>query len=87
MRVLLAGATGYIGQAVLRELISQGYEAVALVRPGRALGTELPLSITVIEAQTVLVPAFAQHLPETDAVLPCLASRSGAPADARQVEV
>ena len=37
MRVLLAGATGYIGQAVLRELVAQGHEVVALVRPGRRL--------------------------------------------------
>ena len=86
MRVLLAGATGYIGQAVLRELISQGYETVALVRPGRALGTERSSSITVIEAEIGLDPDWAQHLPETDAVISCLASRSGAPDDARQVE-
>ena len=46
MRVLLAGATGYIGQAVLRELVAQGHEVVALVRPGRkqplALSDEKP---------------------------------------------
>ena len=37
MRVLLAGATGYIGEAVLHELVAQGHEVVALVRPGRRL--------------------------------------------------
>jgi len=41
MRVLLAGATGYIGQAVLRELTAQGHEVVALVRPGRSLSLAL----------------------------------------------
>ena len=41
MRVLLAGATGYIGQAVLRELMAQGHEVVALVRPGRSLSLAL----------------------------------------------
>ena len=41
MRVLLAGATGYIGQAVLRELMAQGHEVVALVRPGRRLSLAL----------------------------------------------
>ena len=47
MWVLLAGATGYIGQAVLRELVAQGHEVVALVRPGRrlflALSDERPI--------------------------------------------
>ena len=37
MRVLLAGATGYIGQAVLQELIAEGHDIVALVRSCRRL--------------------------------------------------
>ena len=35
MRVLLAGATGYIGRAVLRELVAEGHEV--LLRPGDLL--------------------------------------------------
>ncbi len=31
-RVLVAGATGYMGRAVVRELVAQGYQTVALVR-------------------------------------------------------
>jgi len=98
MRVLLAGATGYIGQAVLRELVAQGHEAVALVRPGRRLSQavsdetfhetpdELSAAVTVVEADITADEDWASSLPNTDVVVSCLASRSGAPADARLVE-
>ena len=98
MRVLLAGATGYIGQAVLRELVAEGHEAVALVRPGRKLSPvlsdeksnqtpdELVAAVTVVEADITADEDWAASLPKTDVVVSCLASRSGAPADARLVE-
>ena len=90
MRVLLAGATGYIGQAVLRELVAQGHEVVALVRPGRkpsvALSGEKPnetpdelvAAVTVVEADITADEDWVASLPNTDVVVSCLASRSGA---------
>ncbi|MGF6885524.1 nucleoside-diphosphate-sugar epimerase [Nocardia sp. GAS34] len=36
MRVLLAGATGYLGSVVAERLSNAGHDVVALVRPGRA---------------------------------------------------
>lgn len=94
MRVLLAGATGYIGQAVLRELVSAGHEVIALVRPGRALsvGTSDDASkdqsgtVTVVEAAITSEEDWTAPIPKTDVVISCLASRSGAPSDARLVE-
>ena len=94
MRVLLAGATGYIGQAVLRELVSAGHEVIALVRPGRALsvGTSDDASkdqsgtVTVVEAAITPEEDWTAPIPKTDVVISCLASRSGAPSDARLVE-
>ena len=98
MRVLLAGATGYIGQAVLRELVAQGHEVMALVRPGRRLSLalsnerrnqtpdELSDAVTVVEADITVHEDWVASLPNTDVVVSCLASRSGAPADARLVE-
>ena len=98
MRVLLAGATGYIGQAVLRELAAQGHEVVALVRPGRRLflalsderrnqtPDELSDAVTVVESDITANKDWAASLPNADVVVSCLASRSGAPADARLVE-
>ena len=98
MRVLLAGATGYIGQAVLRELVAQGHEVVALVRPGRRLSfvlsdqrssetpDELSDAVTVVEAEITSDEDWTAPLPNADVVVSCLGSRSGAPADARLVE-
>ena len=98
MRVLLAGATGYIGQAVLRELVAQGHEVVALVRPGRRLSfvlsdqrsnesrDVLSDAVTVVEAEITSEEDWTAPLPNADVVVSCLASRSGAPADARLVE-
>ena len=86
MRVLLAGATGYIGQAVLRELVAQGHEVVALVRPGRQLTTDAQDSVTRIEVSLTDDADWHQWVPPVDGVISCLASRSGAPRDARQVE-
>ena len=88
MRVLLAGATGYIGQAVLRELVAQGHEVVALVRPGRRLflalsderrnqtPDELSDAVTVVEADITATEDWVASLPNTDVVVSCLASRS-----------
>ena len=86
MRVLLAGATGYIGQAVLRELVAQGHEVVALVRPGRQLTTDAQDAVTRIEVSLTDDADWHQRVPPVDGVISCLASRSGAPRDARQVE-
>ena len=86
MRVLLAGATGYIGQAVLRELVAQGHDVVALVRPGRQLTTDAQDPVTRIEVSLTDDADWDQQVPAVDGVISCLASRSGAPRDARQVE-
>ena len=86
MRILLAGATGYIGAAVLRELLSQHHEVLALVRPGRALTPGLEPAITRIEADITHDAEWDSRLPPVEAVISCLASRSGAPRDAREVE-
>lgn len=86
MRVLLAGATGYMGAAVLRELVARRVDVVALVRPGRPLPEALRKAVTVIEADVVQDANWSEHIPAVDAVISCLASRSGAPDDARKVD-
>jgi len=74
--ILLAGATGTIGRAVATELLAQGYDVTCLVRP---------------TSDTSLLPegANVQTGPPTgtfDAVISCIASRTGTPSDAWAVD-
>ena len=83
-RVLLLGATGTIGRAVLSALQEAGHEVVCFVRPGsKAVG---PL----VRVGDLHEPgAFAREGlcgERFDAVVSCMASRTGAPEDAWAVD-
>ncbi|MEM0936773.1 MAG: NAD(P)H-binding protein [Pseudomonadota bacterium] len=82
-RVLLAGATGTIGRATAQALVGQGVRPLCLVRPGRAHA--LPPGCQSFEAD-VTDEARLADLPHIDAVISCLASRTGVPADAWAVD-
>lgn len=69
--ILVAGATGSIGQAVVRRLEADGH---AVTTPGRA----------VLADAGALAKVMAEAAPEV--VISCIASRSGAPKDARKVD-
>ncbi len=83
--VALAGATGYIGRAVAIELVGRGYTVIALVRS--LLDAEDALGgcdVRVVDfAET---GALTSTLAGVDAVISCMASRSGEPADAWRVD-
>ncbi len=89
-RALVAGATGYIGRAVVRELLAQGYDTVALVRRMVAdpsvqsclAGAELRTA-DVCDTASLRRGLRGEHF---DVVISCIASRSGAPDDARRVD-
>ena len=83
-RVLLAGATGYIGRVVARELLSRGYQVIALVRPGQSVNS----GCEVKEVELTDAPAVRAALEGDtfDAVVSCIASRSGVAADAWLVD-
>lgn len=85
MTVLLAGASGTIGQAVARALAADGRRVLCPLRPG----AELPVAgvkplIWNGQDANALRTALAAH--RTDAVISCMASRTGAPADAWRVD-
>jgi len=70
-RTALAGASGTIGSAVLRQMEADGHDVIALPRG------------TLADAGT-LAEALAKTRPEV--VISCIASRSGSPRDAQAVD-
>jgi divinyl chlorophyllide a 8-vinyl-reductase len=98
---VIAGATGYIGRAVVRESVRQGYRTVALVRDlrrvhsgeGRASYGRYFAGAAVVECdvtdERALSGTFAgisDRCGGIDAVVSCLASRSGSRRDAYLID-
>lgn len=90
---MLAGATGYIGSAVAQELKRRGYEVVALVRdnPARPNATAVATALDGTIHQTIdlsdptnVREAVRRH--RCDAVISCLASRSGVASEAEAID-
>ena len=82
-RVLLFGASGTIGGAVLGQLLEQGYASTCITRTGFAGD-----GATIVQADITDRASIAQVLAETrfDAVISCIASRSGVPEDAWAID-
>ena len=88
-RILLLGATGTIGRAVLAELSRRDQEVICALRPGRAQAVVLPPGAVGREAELADPQALARDVlrgERIDAVVSCLASRTGAPQDAWAID-
>lgn len=82
MQVLLLGATGTIGRSAARALISAGHDVVALVRGP----SDLPCKALIADVTQEGAVADAIKGQHFDAVISCLASRTGAPRDAWAID-
>lgn len=96
IRVLVVGATGYIGKFVVKELISRGYDVVAFCREKSGVGGKQSAEDTKKEFQGAKVVfgdvtnmnslnsvGFADPV---DVVVSCLASRTGGIKDSQLID-
>ncbi|MEL6870609.1 MAG: NAD(P)H-binding protein [Pseudomonadota bacterium] len=84
-RILLAGATGYIGRAVAAALLRAGHDVVALTRQSPTTDIDGYRWISADITAPGAMAAATSDL-QFDAVISCIASRTGAPRDAWAVE-
>lgn len=92
-RVLLFGASGTIGRATAHALLDEGHAVTCFLRPGRAADAEtcalgragaVCRFGEVADPASIMRDAFAGE--PFDAVISCLASRSGVPEDAWAID-
>jgi divinyl chlorophyllide a 8-vinyl-reductase len=90
-KVVVVGATGYIGKAVVRECVRRGYPTTALTRNAAKAKSEAKFNgATLVEADVcdpaslLSSPAFSKG--GVDVVISCLASRSGVKKDAYAID-
>lgn len=82
MRLLVVGASGAIGSAVVRAAIERGHDVTALVRTPAKLG-ELRSHVRVVEGDLADAPSVAAAVAGHDAVV----SAIGSSPDREQVDV
>lgn len=83
--ILIAGATGYIGRAVVNMALNQGYKVFAMTR---STSDALPQHPSLITLATEFDErsGWTTDLPPTDVIISCLASRTGTARDANLVD-
>lgn len=85
--IAVAGATGTIGCAVVKELIAAGHSVFALVRAGAEVSPELSgATVTTVDMADPIGISRALAQAKPDTIVSCLASRSGSAKDAAAVD-
>ncbi len=85
-KVLVAGATGYIGKAVVAELLDRDYIVFAIVRKENQLEYSDQSNLNVISLEIGKNSDWTKQLPKVDIIISCLASRSGCEHDTNFVD-
>lgn len=89
-KVVVVGATGYIGKAVVREAVRRGYETTAVVRDASAASSEPKFGGANLVQADVCNPSSLASGPfqkgKVDVVISCLASRSGSKKDSFAID-
>ncbi len=88
-RIFMIGATGTIGQATARALVRRGHEVVCLVRPQAAVRVSALAGATVRYGNVTDPESLARdglRGERFDALVSCLASRTGVPEDAWAID-
>lgn len=82
--IALFGATGTIGTAALHALRAAGHDVICILRPDTAAKHDSAIGFDFGGADAAA--GLAAVLPKVDAVVSCLASRTGGPADAWAID-
>lgn len=78
MRVLVTGASGFLGRAIVARAVSGGHEVVAVVRPGTRTDAQLTdAAVTLFEADLRIRDALASALDGVDVVVHAAAAAGG----------
>jgi len=89
-KVVVVGATGYIGKAVVREAVRRGYPTTAVVRDAATAAAEPKFQGASVVQADVSEPSQLASGPfakgEVDVVISCLASRSGSKKDSFKID-
>jgi len=86
--VVVLGATGYIGKAVVRELLQRGRPTIAFVRQGSNSRVPELEGATIVKGDVILDRGghLSSALTGASGVISCLSSRSGSPEEVWQID-
>lgn len=84
--VIVAGASGYIGCAVVTAALKRGYRVFAMIRDEKHFSFPPHPNLSVLKAKFSPITGWNIQLPQVDAIISCLASRTGLPEDAHLVD-
>jgi 2-alkyl-3-oxoalkanoate reductase len=77
MKVLVTGAGGFLGRAVVDALLSRGHEVLAMVRPATSSVPSFPTAVATVRGDLRQRGAWESEVQKADAVVHLAAAASG----------